>query len=122
MTTTIAVENYRVHGAHGVFEHEWKAPQPFVVSLWVRLRNPPSEEDLTSSVDYGFLQRCIHDVIACGPTLQMMETICAHILEPVTGHLNVAAARIRIEKPEAPMPHDGGLAVVERTWPEGQPF
>jgi dihydroneopterin aldolase len=52
----------------------------------------------------------------------MMETLCDIIIEIVSGHLNVAGVKMRIEKPQAPMPHNGGLAVVERTWPEGQAF
>jgi len=52
----------------------------------------------------------------------MMETLCDKIIEIVSGHVNVASVKIRIEKPQAPMPHNGGLAVVERTWPEGRTF
>jgi dihydroneopterin aldolase len=29
---------------------------------------------------------------------------------------NVASIHVRIEKPEAPLPHPGGLAVVELEW------
>ena len=52
----------------------------------------------------------------------MMETLCDNIIEIVSGHVNVASVKIRIEKPQAPMPHNSGLAVVERTWPEGRTF
>ena len=122
MSTIIAVENYEVSGKHGVFDHEREKNQPFVVSIWVALKEPACDDDLTTSVDYGFLQRTIHDIVTGGDSVKMVETLCDIIIETVSGHSNVATVKIRIEKPEAPMPHTGGLAVVERTWPEGSTF
>ena len=122
MSTIIAVENYKLKGKHGVFDYEREKNQNFIVSIWVVLNEPASGDDLATSVDYAFLQRTVHDVIARGESVQMMETLCDQIIEIVSGHLNVAGVKIRIEKPQAPMPHDGGLAVVERTWPEGLTF
>lgn len=122
MSTIIAVENYKLKGKHGVFDYEREKNQNFNVSIWVVLNEPSSGDELATSVDYAFLQRTVHDVIARGDSVQMMETLCDQIIEIVSGHLNVAGVKIRIEKPQAPMPHDGGLAVVERTWPEGLTF
>ena len=122
MSTIIAVENYKLKGKHGVFDYEREKNQNFNVSIWVVLNEPSSGDELATSVDYAFLQRTVHDVIARGDSVQMMETLCDQIIEIVSGHLNVAGVKIRIEKPQAPMPHDGGLAVVERTWPEGVTF
>ena len=122
MSTIVAVENYKLKGKHGVFDHEREKDQPFVVSIWVILNEPSSDDELSSSVDYGFLQRTGHDIIVRGDSVMMMETLCDKIIEVVSGHLNVAGVKIRMEKPQAPMPHNGGLAVVERTWPEGLTF
>ena len=122
MSTIIAVENYKLKGKHGVFDYEREKNQNFNVSIWVVLNEPSSGDELATSVDYAFLQRTVHDVIARGESVQMMETLCDQIIEIVSGHLNVAGVKLRIEKPQAPMPHDGGLAVVERTWPEGLTF
>ena len=122
MSTIVAVENYKLKGKHGVYDYEREKDQNFIVSIWVVLKEPASGDDLTTSVDYGFLQRTIHDVVARGESVKMMETLCDQIIEIVSGHLNVAGVKIRIEKPQAPMPHDGGLALVERTWPEGLTF
>ena len=122
MSTIIAVENYKLKGKHGVFDYEREKDQPFIVSIWVILKEPATDDDLTSSVDYGFLQRTVHDVIVRGDSVKMMETLCDNIIENVSAHLNVAGVKLRMEKPDAPMPHNGGLAVVERTWPEGHTF
>ena len=122
MSTIIAVENYKLKGKHGVFDYEREKDQNFVVSIWVVLKEPASGDDLTTSVDYAFPQPTVHDIVAPGESVYMMETLCDQIIEVVSGHLNVAGVKLRIEKPQAPMPHDGGLAVVERTWPEGLTF
>ena len=122
MSTIIAVENYKLKGKHGVFDFERETEQPFTVSIWVTLKEPARDDDLASSVDYGFLQRSVHDVITKGESTKMMETLCDKIIEIVSSDLNVAGIKLRMEKPDAPMPHKGGLAVVERTWPEGSTF
>ena len=120
MSTIVAVENYKLKGKHGVFDFEREKDQPFIVSIWVTLKQPANNDEIETSVDYGFLQRTIHDIVTRGDSVFMMETLCDKIIEIVSGHLNVATGKIRIEKPDAPMPHIGGLAVVERTWPEGE--
>tara|TARA_B100001996_G_scaffold209402_1_gene160676 strand:- start:552 stop:920 length:369 start_codon:yes stop_codon:yes gene_type:complete len=122
MSTIVAVEKYKIKGKHGVFDHEREKDQPFIVSVWVVLKESAKDDDIGTSVDYGFLQRVVHDVVTRGESVHMMETLCDKIIETVSGHLNVEGVKIRIEKPQAPMPHDGGLAVVERTWPEGLTF
>tara|TARA_B110000438_G_scaffold164400_1_gene157320 strand:- start:601 stop:969 length:369 start_codon:yes stop_codon:yes gene_type:complete len=122
MSTIVAVENYKVKGKHGVYDYEREKEQPFVVSIWVVLKEPASDDEIATSVDYGFLQTTIHDIVTRGDSVKMMETLCDLIIGTVSVHLNVAGVKIRIEKPQAPMPHNGGLAVVERTWPEGMAF
>ncbi len=122
MSTIVAVEKYKIKGKHGVFDHEREKDQPFIVSVWVVLKESAKDDDIGTSVDYGFLQRVVHDVVTRGESVHMMETLCDKIIETISGHLNVEGVKIRIEKPQAPMPHDGGLAVVERTWPEGLTF
>ena len=122
MSTIVAVEGFKLKGKHGVFDYEREKEQPIVVSIWVLLKEPAKDDEIETGVDYAFLQRTVHDVIVRGESVHMMETLCDKIIETVSGHLNVASVKIRMEKPQAPMPHNGGLAVVERTWPEGRTF
>ena len=122
MSTIVAVEEFKVKGKHGVFDYEREKEQPFVISIWALLKEPATNDEIETGVDYAFLQRTVHDVITRGESVHMMETLCDKIIEIVSGHVNVASVKIRIEKPQAPMPHNRGLAVVERTWPEGRTF
>ena len=122
MSTIVAVEEFKIKGKHGVFDYEREKEQPFVISIWALLKEPATNDEIETGVDYAFLQRTVHDVISRGESVHMMETLCDKIIEIVSGHVNVAAVKIRIEKPQAPMPHNSGLAAVERTWPEGRTF
>ena len=122
MSTIVAVEEFKVKGKHGVFDYEREKEQPFVISIWALLKEPATNDEIETGVDYAFLQRTVHDVISRGESVHMMETLCDKIIEIVSGHVNVASVKIRIEKPQAPMPHNSGLSVVERTWPEGRTF
>ena len=40
------------------------------------------------------------------------------IIDLISQNQSVSEITVRIEKPEAPLPHPGGLAVVELEWPE----
>jgi len=116
MTTVVAVEGYCVEGAHGVFDWEREGAQTFVVSVWATLSSDASDDELSTSIDYGTLQKAVYSVIAEGDSVKMMETLCEKIAARLRGEANLSALRIRIEKPNAPMPHEGGLAVVEFSW------
>lgn len=119
MTTTVAIEGYAVEGTHGAQDWEREQAQLFVLSAWVELADEPTDERLTSTLDYGELQNWLHDAIAEGPPLRLLETLIERVLAPLRERADVVGARVRIEKPHAPLPRPGGLAVVERAWRRG---
>jgi dihydroneopterin aldolase len=45
-----------------------------------------------------------------------METMAERMIERLKSNTLIEKISIRIEKPEAPLPHKGGLAVVEAEW------
>ena len=97
MSTIVAVENYKLKGKHGVFDYEREKNQNFNVSIWVVLKEPSSGDELATSVDYAFLQRTVHDVIARGDSVQMMETLCDQIIEIVSSvDINLALPWLQV--------------------------
>ena len=80
MSTIVAVEGFKLKGKHGVFDFEREKDQPFVVSIWVLLKEAAKDDEIETSVDYAFLQRTVHDVIARGESTFMMETLCDKII------------------------------------------
>ena len=46
-----------------------------------------------------------------------METMMVKMIESIKQNPLVSKINIRIEKPKAALPKDGGLAIVESQWP-----
>jgi len=122
MIFTVGLESYRVMAVHGYYEHELDQPQPYIISIWVDVAERNSDDsvniagDLSATVDYALLQKIVDDEIVSGTPARLMEDMCRRMLEHLTVFTQVSGVRIRIEKPEAPLPHDGGLPVVEMNW------
>ena len=69
MADRIELRGLRVRGNHGVFDHERRDGQDFVidVTLWTDLRAAAESDDLADTVDYGALALFARDVVA-GPS------------------------------------------------------
>ena len=119
MTLRVALESYTVMAKHGYYPHEHESEQPFIFSVWTTLKREPSEEKLEHTINYADIQIAIDKVMynSKEPIL-LMETMAQRIAVLLQQLDNVASIHIRIEKPEAPLPHPGGLAVVELEWTE----
>lgn len=117
MTFRVALESYTVMAKHGYFSYEHEKEQPFVFSVWTTLLEQPIEENLENTLNYADIQIAIDEVMlkAQKPIL-LLETMAQRVTEMLKEKSNVASIHVRIEKPEAPLPHPGGLAVVELEW------
>tara|TARA_B100001250_G_scaffold402491_3_gene415674 strand:- start:19 stop:393 length:375 start_codon:yes stop_codon:yes gene_type:complete len=113
----VGLENYTVMGIHGAYDFEHKSPQPFVVSVWIELDNIEFNDDLKNTINYADIQIIIDDVIMNSKPVKLMETMMVKMIDQIKLNKLVRKIRIRIEKPEAALPNDGGLAVVESEWP-----
>ena len=113
----VGLENYTVMGKHGAYDFEHEEEQPFVVSIWVELRNSNFDEKLENTINYADLQSLVDKVIIGSPPIRLMETMMIKMIESVKQNPLVSKINIRIEKPKAALPKDGGLAIVESQWP-----
>ncbi|HIG03859.1 MAG TPA: dihydroneopterin aldolase [Candidatus Poseidoniales archaeon] len=116
MSWVIGIEGYRVEACHGYYAHEKTQPQPFVVSLWATISEITLTCDVECTLDYGVLQKCIDEQVRDGSPVSLVEELCERLVVCVANYSQVDAIKVRIEKPDAPLPHKGGLAVIERTW------
>jgi len=116
MPTTVALVDYRVMARHGAFDWEHEKEQPFVVSIWAELNSDRFDDQLDKTLDYALLQEAIDKIMIDGESLRLMETLCERMVEQLSSSKVIQALRIRIEKPDAPLPHPGGLALVEHYW------
>ena len=116
MVTRIGLESYEVLAKHGVFDHEKDREQPFVVSIWATLASDLIEDDINQTLNYADLQAVVDSEIVNSKPVNLMETLCSKLVAKLCTNQLISAISIRIEKPDAPFPHPGGLAIVEHEW------
>ena len=116
MVTRIGLESYEVMAKHGVFDHEKDSEQPFVVSIWATLVSDIIEDDIDQTLNYADLQMAVDSEIVNSEPVNLMETLCSKLVDNLSVNQLISTISIRIEKPGAPFPHPGGLAIVEHEW------
>ena len=116
MTDRIELRGLKVRGNHGVFEHERRDGQDFVVDItvWIDLADAAASDDLADTFDYGVLAERAAAVVA-GPPRDLIETVAAEIAEDVMTDARVHAVEVVVHKPQAPIPLTfSDVAVVAR--------
>ena len=117
MADRIELRGLRVRGNHGVFEHEKRDGQEFVVdvTLWIDLSAAAASDDLADTVDYGTLAQLAHDVLA-GPPRDLIEAVGGEIADRIMADdERVSACEVTVHKPSAPIPLTfDDVAVVTR--------
>ena len=116
MTDRIELRGLRVRGHHGVFDHERRDGQDFVIDItvWLDLDVAAASDDLADTLDYGDLAQRAADIVA-GPPRQLIETVAGEIADGVMADERVHAAEVVVHKPGAPIPLEfADVAVVAR--------
>ncbi|GAA3025914.1 dihydroneopterin aldolase [Actinokineospora globicatena] len=105
MTDRITLTGLRVRGNHGVFAHEKRDGQDFVVdiTLWIDLREAAATDDLKHTVHYGELAERAAAVIG-GPSRDLIETVATEIADGEMADQRVHAVEVTVHKPSAPIP------------------
>src|SRR5262249_52480709 len=99
----ITLTGLRVHGYHGVYEHERSTGQEFVIdaTVWLDLTAATTDE-LSATLDYAALAARAAQIVA-GPPCNLIETVAARIATDVLLDQRVRAVEITIHKPHAPL-------------------
>ena len=121
MSDRIELRGLRVRGNHGVFEHERRDGQDFLidVTLWLDLAAAAASDDLADTYDYGALAQTAAEVVA-GPPRNLIETVAAEIADDVLRDERVRAVEVTVHKPSAPIPLTfADVAVVARRSRDG---
>ncbi|ADG77202.1 7,8-dihydroneopterin aldolase OS=Tsukamurella paurometabola (strain ATCC 8368 / DSM / CCUG 35730/ CIP 100753 / JCM 10117 / KCTC 9821 / NBRC 16120 / NCIMB 702349 / NCTC 13040) OX=521096 GN=Tpau_0562 PE=3 SV=1 [Tsukamurella paurometabola] len=116
MADRIELTGLRVRGNHGVFDHERRDGQEFIVDLvlWLDSRPAATSDDLADTVDYGALAQLAHDIVA-GEPRNLIETVAAEIADGIAADPRVYATEVTVHKPSAPIPLTfADVAVVAR--------
>lgn len=117
MADRIELRGLRVRGNHGVFEHEKRDGQDFLVDLvlWTDFAAAAASDDLADTVDYGALALLARDVVA-GEPCDLIETVASRIADGILDLATDAhAVEVTLHKPQAPIPAEfADVAVVAR--------
>ena len=116
MTDRIELRGLTVRGWHGVFDHERRDGQDFVVDVvaWIDLGAAAESDELSDTYDYGVLAERAAAIVA-GPPRRLIETVAGQIAEDVLTDARVHTVEVTVHKPQAPIAQTfGDVAVVVR--------
>ena len=105
----------RFRGRHGVYPEERALGQTFVVSLTLYgdWRPAALADDLKQTADYAQVYTIVREIVE-GPPRQLVETVAERIAEALLDACRqVECVRVRVEKPQAPLPGDFAAVGVE---------
>jgi len=100
----LAVRGLAVHGHHGVFEHERRDGQEFVIDLvlGVDTRVAARSDDVQDTVDYGTLVDEVRTAAADDP-VDLIETLAQRIADVCLRNALVDTVEVTVHKPHAPI-------------------
>lgn len=103
-TDLITLTGLRVHGRHGVFDHEREAGQDFIVDVSLRTSTTEAAatDDLKHTIDYGALADTLADIVA-GEPVNLIETLAERLADACLALDRVASAVVTVHKPQAPI-------------------
>jgi dihydroneopterin aldolase len=108
----------RATGYHGVFEHERREGQEFVVDivLGIDTRTAAASDDLADTVDYGAVATDVTAIVA-GEPLNLIEALADRIATSLLQRPQVQAVEVRVHKPQAPISvaFDDVIVTIVRT-------
>jgi len=114
-------------GHHGVFEHERRDGQRFVVDLVLGIDTAPAaaSDDLSQTVDYGSLALSVKAAVEKDP-VDLIETLTQRIADVCLSDGRVQWVRVTVHKPDAPIEasfSDVALTITRRVieMREGRP-
>jgi dihydroneopterin aldolase len=104
MADELALTGLECWGHHGVFEHERREGQRFVIDLVLGVDTAPAAaaDDLSATVDYGSLALSVKAAVEKDP-VDLIETLAQRIADVCLADPRVAWTEVTVHKPDAPI-------------------
>ena len=104
MTDELRVVGIECWGHHGVFDHERRDGQRFVVDLELGVDTAPAaaSDDLRDTIDYGSLVKEVTAAVQHEP-VDLIETLASRIAGVCLLDARVEWAKVTVHKPDAPI-------------------
>jgi dihydroneopterin aldolase len=105
VSDAIELTGLRVRGRHGVFEHERRDGQTFLVDVRLEFDTALAarSDELADTVDYGALAQALAGVVS-GDPVNLIETLAERLAAVCLEDRRVRAAEVTVHKPQAPIP------------------
>lgn len=117
MADRIELKGLEGYGYHGVFEHEKREGQRFIVDItcWADLRPAAETDDLNQTINYAELAELAHGIIT-GEPFDLIEAVAGTIADKAMAAFPILhAVEVTVHKPQAPIPLSfADVAVVAR--------
>lgn len=109
----ITISGISATGFHGVFEHERREGQTFVVDVKVAtsFRVSAASDDVSDTLDYGLMSQAVVEEIQGGP-YNLIEKLASVIVDRLMRDFAPLAVQVTVHKPEAPIPVPFGDVAV----------
>ena len=100
----ISVTGIEVWAHHGVFDHERRDGQPFVVDLtwWLDSTAAGGSDDLADTIDYGAVAEFVRELVGSDP-VDLIETVVRRLQEGLLARFPMEFVRVVVHKPSAPL-------------------
>ena len=105
MADRIELRGLRVRGHHGVYEHERRDGQDFVVDItvWMDLTHAARSDRLEDTLDYGALAQRAAAIVGGAPC-NLVEAVAGRVADDVFADVRVQTVEVVLHKPQAPIP------------------
>jgi len=117
----ISLTGLRAFAHHGVFEHERRDGQQFIIDVTVFLDTAAAgaTDDLDQTIHYGVLAEEVVAVVEANP-VDLIETVAQRIADAVLAHPAAHSTRVTLHKPSAPItvPFDDVAITITRGRPQ----
>lgn len=100
----ITISGISATGFHGVFEHERREGQTFVVDVKVAtsFRVSAASDDVSDTLDYGLMSQAVVEEIQGGP-YNLIEKLASVIVDRLMRDFAPLAVQVTVHKPQAPI-------------------
>lgn len=110
----IQIRGLRAFGRHGVYEHEQRDGQRFVVDVTIDcdLSRPERTDDLADTIDYGALAERLAAAVT-GTRFDLLEALAGHLAGLVLQERGAVATTVRVAKPDVVLDAETDEVAVE---------
>lgn len=100
----ITLTGLRAQGHHGVFDHERRDGQLFVIDVRVTLdlARAATSDDVADTVHYGELAGAVVEAVETDP-VDLIETVAERVAAIALGYPAVHEVEVTVHKPQAPI-------------------